>query len=100
MLLVAIIWPLRNDAKSSEMKETLAHGYSSESTQQELSSQYQHDRVKMIFKNLCVLVLGTKVASAFEELRGESLLQEDRVSPCEFACSWLDSGPTITDPLL
>ena len=27
------------------MTETLAHGYSSESTQQELSNEYQHDRV-------------------------------------------------------
>ena len=28
-----------------ELTETLAHGYSSESTQQELSIEYQHDRV-------------------------------------------------------
>ena len=27
------------------MMETLAHGYSSESTQRELSNEYQHDRV-------------------------------------------------------
>ena len=27
------------------MTETLAHGYSSESTEQELSDEYQHDRV-------------------------------------------------------
>ena len=30
--------------------ESLAHGYSSESTQQELSDEYQHDRVLMVFK--------------------------------------------------
>ena len=30
--------------KPWEMTETLAHGYSSESTQQELSNEYQHDR--------------------------------------------------------
>ena len=30
--------------------ETLANGYSSESTQLELSNEYQHDRVKMILK--------------------------------------------------
>ena len=47
---------------------TLAHGYSSESTQQELSNEYQHDRVYMVFKNLCVLVLWTKKASALEGL--------------------------------
>ena len=32
------------------MTETLALRYSSESTQRELSSEYQHDRVKMVFK--------------------------------------------------
>ena len=52
------------------MTETLAHGYSSEKTQRELSNEYQHDdTVKMFFKNLRVLVLLTKVASALEGLR-------------------------------
>ena len=59
--------PTQNDAKN--LKMTLANGYSSESTHQELSNEYQHDRVKMVFENLCVLVLWTKVASAFEGLR-------------------------------
>ena len=31
--------------KNWEMTETLAHGYSSESTQLELSNEYQHDKV-------------------------------------------------------
>ena len=48
------------------MIETLANGYSSDSTQQELSNEYQHDRVKMVFKNLCILVIWTKVALAFD----------------------------------
>ena len=52
------------------MVETLANGYSSESTQRELSNEYQQDMVKMVFKNLCVLVLWTKEASALEGLRG------------------------------
>ena len=39
------------------MTETLANGYSFKSTHRELSNEYQHDRV---------LVLWTKVASAFE----------------------------------
>ena len=30
---------------SVKMTQTLANGYSSESTQQELSNEYQHDRV-------------------------------------------------------
>ena len=46
------------------MTETVTHGYSSESTQGELSNEYQHDRVLMVFKILCVLVYWTKVASA------------------------------------
>ena len=37
--------------------ETQAHGYSYESTQRELFNEYQHDRVKMVYKK-------TKVASA------------------------------------
>ena len=32
------------------MTETLANGYSSESTQRELSNEYQHDRVSMVFR--------------------------------------------------
>ena len=50
--------------KSVKIIETLANGYSSESTQRELSNEYQHDRVKMIFKNLCVFVLWMKADSA------------------------------------
>ena len=50
------------------MAETLANGYSFESTQQELSNEYQHDRVKMLFKNPCILVLTTKVALALQGL--------------------------------
>ena len=51
------------------MTEAQAQGYSSESTQQELSNEYQHDRIQMFFKNVCVLMLWTKVASALEGLR-------------------------------
>ena len=50
------------------MMETLAHWYSSESAWQEVSNIYQHDRVEMVFKNLCILVLRTKVAFALEGL--------------------------------
>ena len=52
------------------MTETLAHhGYSSASTQRELSKEYQHERVEMVFKNLCILVPWTKVALALEGLK-------------------------------
>ena len=52
MLLVA---NLQNDAK---ITKTLANGYSSESTQRELSNEYQHDRVWIFFQkslNPCAL---------------------------------------------
>ena len=48
------------------MIETQAHGYSTESTQRELSNEYQHDSVWMVFKNVCVIVLWTKVATAWK----------------------------------
>ena len=51
------------------MTETLANGYSYESTQWELSYEYQHERVKMFFENLCVFVHWTKVALALEGLK-------------------------------
>ena len=48
--------------------DTLAYGYSCESTQWELSNEYQHDRVWLVFRNIGVIVLWTKVASALEGL--------------------------------
>ena len=50
-------------------KENLANGYSSESTHQELSNEYQHDMVKIVFKNICILFLRTKVAIALKGLK-------------------------------
>ena len=50
------------------MTETLVYGYSSESTQRELSNEYKLDRVKMVFRNICILVLWVKVASALKGL--------------------------------
>ena len=44
------------------MTGTLANGYPSESAQRELSNEYQHDRVWMIFKVMGVVVLWTKVS--------------------------------------
>ena len=43
--------------KNWKMTETLAYKYSSESIQGELSNEYQHDRVYIAFKNLCILQL-------------------------------------------
>ena len=35
--------------KNFKMTETLANGYSYESAQRELSNEYQHDRIQMVF---------------------------------------------------
>ena len=55
--------------KSEKMIETLAHGYSSDSTQRELSNEYQHDKVKIVIKNCCIIVLWMKLSSALGGLR-------------------------------
>ena len=54
--------------KTPKIIETLSNGYSSESTQRELSNEYQDDRVSMVFQESCILVLWTKVVSALEGL--------------------------------
>ena len=41
--------------KHEKMTETLAQRYSTESSQRELSNEYQHDMVKMVFQNYIVL---------------------------------------------
>ena len=55
--------------KSWNMTETFSYGYSSEGTLQELSNEYQHDRVQMVFKNIFILVLWTKLVSALKGLK-------------------------------
>ena len=52
-----------------KITETLVCGYSSESTLWGLSNEYQHDRVYMVFKKYCVLVLWKNVASAVKGLK-------------------------------
>ena len=54
------------------MTETLANGYSYESTQRELSNEYQHARVEMVFKIFWVRVLRTKVSPILEGLKKTS----------------------------
>ena len=45
-----LIWPIQTDAKEPDkwLKPPHNIGYSSESTQWELSNEYQHDRVSMV----------------------------------------------------
>ena len=57
-----------NLQKNGKMSETLAHEYSSDSNQQKLSNEHQHDRVWMVFRELCVIVLSMKVGLALEWL--------------------------------
>ena len=54
-------------------------GNSSESTQQELSYEYQHDRVEAVLKNICTLCFWTKVASALEGLKGRGDMTRDLI---------------------
>ena len=69
---------MQNDAKPLEMTETQAHGFSSESYQRHLSNEYQHDTVKIFFKNICILVLWTKAASAMEKAKETGMLFRER----------------------
>ena len=56
-MMVAFLANTKLCKKTGKMTETLANGYSSDSTQPELSNEYQHDRVQILFKNLHVFVL-------------------------------------------
>ena len=95
------------------MTESLAPGYSSENTQRELSNEYQHDRVLMAFKNICVIVLWTKVASALDGLIGNKVdlcfclycvcIEGPALNYCGAPCLKLFRRPllqTIVAPLL
>ena len=68
MLLTAKLAKTKLCKNPEKPLKPLANGYSSESAQQELSNEYQHDRVLMVLKNLCILVLWAKVATALEGL--------------------------------
>ena len=65
-LLVANLANTKCCKKLKRMTQTLVNGYSSDSTQQELSNENQHDRIQMVIHNFCILVLWTKVAWALE----------------------------------
>ena len=67
--------------KSQKMTEILSSGYSFESTPQELSIEYQHDRVWMVIRNLCILVLWMKETAALEGLRKLSVMDVRFIQP-------------------
>ena len=72
------------------MIEPLANGYSSESTQRELSNEYQHDRVYVVFKNLCIFVFWTKVVIALEGLT-YSCLENSKTSVIWTYCRFVNN---------
>ena len=73
------------------MTETLVYRYSSESTQRELSNEYQHDRVWMFFEKLCVLVLWVKVPSALEGFNPQlDTLLYILIPPCFKSLNYLE----------
>ena len=67
-LVVANLVNTKCRKKTWKVIETLANGFSSESTQRELFNEYQHDRVLTFIKNRCIPVLFTKVDFALEVL--------------------------------
>ena len=66
MLLTAKFTNTKRCKNPEKTLKPLANGYSSESAQKELSNEYQHDRVLMVLKNICILVIWAKVATALE----------------------------------
>ena len=81
--------------KTWKLTETLAHVYSCESTPWKLSNEYQHDSVKMVFKNLGVLVLWTKVASALEL---EGLMQVKKLYAYAVYLLWVYEAWCVVAP--
>ena len=56
-----------------KMTKISSTGYSTERTQRELLNEYKHDRVKVGFKNIRILVLWTKVTLALDRLKEMSV---------------------------
>ena len=77
------MWPIQNDAKinNRKMTETLAHGYSPESTQRELSKNTNMKGFRCFFKYLCILVFWKKVASALGGLNYHYMLCRKNMLP-------------------
>ena len=71
------------------MIKTLTHEYPSESIPQELSNEYQHDRVLIVSKNVLVLVLWIEVASALEGLKHHARVHSTRTYTV-LLCYYLD----------
>ena len=56
------------------MTETLANGYSSESTKRELSNEYQHDRVWVVIKDICILCASDESSQSIGRVKDLGLI--------------------------
>ena len=65
--------------KKLKITETLGDRYSSDSTEEELSNEYQHGRVCMAFRQFSVLLSCIKEAAAF---KGLNLILQLGRGPC------------------
>ena len=77
--------------KNWKRTETLALGYSFESTPWELSNEHQHDRVKMVFKNLCVALEGSTLPMLrlFSSKAQQSKDFWNLFKPCHVGIHWI-----------
>ena len=73
LTLMLLISNFANTKKTEQIMATLGYGYLSEGTL--LFNEYQHDRVLMVFKILCILIFGVKVALALEGLRASLVVE-------------------------
>ena len=84
-----LIWPIQNDAK--KLRNDWNPGkwvYSSERTQWELSNEYQHDRVKIVFKDFASLYMEMNyLLCNFHKILSLCFLQEPLLGPTVTKCT-------------
>ena len=73
--------------KTSKMTKTLTNGYSSESTRRELSNEYQHDRVLMIFEDFVLLKNVGSDLTRVKPRRQQKRARILKISICSFPAS-------------
>ena len=70
------------------MSETLANGYSSDSTLQELSNEYHHDLFYIIFINICLLVHLDASSLSIGMVKAENDLISEATKPYSMSISY------------
>ena len=89
---------IENEAKNCKLIETLGNGYLSDRTQQLLSNEYQHDRVKMVFKDFASLSFGQKYPQYWKGPILLTLLANASVIPSTVRMSWVGSQQGVFYP--